>query len=100
MHLKTIGKHRIHKLLSFEFGNNKSITWEGRSCNIFPVEGAGRGFIIYGDKGTLVNYGNDDYKIFDDENKLVKEVKSATKNDATNPVSATGNLDFFISKFC
>ncbi|MGZ5220532.1 MAG: Gfo/Idh/MocA family protein, partial [Chitinophagaceae bacterium] len=83
------------QVASFEFGENKSITWEGRSCNVFPVEGAGRGFIIYGDKGTLVNYGNDDYKILDYDNKLVKEVKSDAENDANNPVSASGNLDFY-----
>ena len=83
------------QVATFEFGNNKSITWEGRSCNNMKVEGAGRGFIIYGDKGTLVNYGNDDYKVFDADNKLVREVKSAAKNDATNTVSATGNLDLF-----
>lgn len=83
------------QVATFEFGNKKSITWEGRSCNIFPVEGAGRGFAIYGDKGTLVNAGNDDYRIFDYNNKLVKEVKNNTKNDATNAVSASGNLDFY-----
>jgi len=83
------------QVASFEFGNNKAITWEGRSCNNYPVEGAGRGFIIYGDKGTLVNDGGGDYKIFDPDNKLVKEVKSDTKADPTNPVSATGNLDLY-----
>lgn len=83
------------QVASFEFGNNKAITWEGRSCNVFPVDGAGRGFTIYGDKGTLVNLSNDDYKIFDYANKLVKEVKSDAKNDPTNPVSASGNLDFY-----
>ena len=83
------------QVATFEFGKNKSITWEGRSCNKMDVEGASRGFIIYGDKGTLVNYGNDDYKIYDADNKLVKEVQSASKNDGTNTVSATGNLDLF-----
>jgi predicted dehydrogenase len=83
------------QVASFEFGNNKAISWEGRSCNVFPVEGAGRGFTIYGDKGTLVNLGNDDYKIFDYDNKIIKEVKSDAKNDPTNPVSASGNLDFY-----
>ena len=83
------------QVASFEFGNGKAITWEGRSCNNFPVEGAGRGFIIYGDKGTLVNDGNADYKIFDEKNKLVKEVKSDVKADPTNPVSASGNLDLY-----
>ncbi|MEX6690617.1 Gfo/Idh/MocA family oxidoreductase [Danxiaibacter flavus] len=83
------------QVASFEFGDSKSISWESRSCNIFPVEGAGRGFIIYGDKGTLVNYGGGDYKVFDVANKLVKEVKSDEKADPTNPVSATGNLDLY-----
>lgn len=83
------------QVASFEFGNEKVISWEGRSCNKMEDEGGSRGFIVYGDKGTLVNAGNDDYKIFDADNKLVKEVKTAAHNDGTNTVSATGNLDFF-----
>src|SRR5436190_3553727 len=83
------------QVATFEFGNEKAITWESRSCNKMHEEGGSRGFVIYGDKGTLINAGNDDYKIFDADNKLVKEVKTATQNDGTNAVSATGNLDFF-----
>lgn len=83
------------QIAGFEFGDKATITWEGRSCNNFPVEKSGRGFVIYGDKGTLVNNGDDDYKIFDYGNKLVKEVKTAAKNDPTNPVSASGELDFY-----
>jgi len=83
------------QVAGFEFANGKAITWEGRSCNHFPVEGSGRGFIIYGDKGTLVNDGNADYKIFDDKNQLVKEVRAHVKADPANPVSATGNLDLY-----
>ncbi len=80
---------------SFEFGNSKSISWEGRSCNNFPTEGSGRGFIIYGDKGTLVNNGNDDYKILDYDNKLIKEVKSSGGGNGANAISANGDLDTF-----
>jgi len=83
------------QVATFEFGNSKAITWEGRSCNKMNVEGASRGFIIYGNKGTLINKGNDDYTIFDADNKLIKEVKTNSSNDGTNTVSATGNLDFF-----
>jgi predicted dehydrogenase len=83
------------QVASYEFGDKATITWESRSCNNFPVEGAGRGFIIYGDKGTLVNGGGDDYKILDEKNKVVKEVKSNTKVDATNPVAASGNDDLY-----
>lgn len=83
------------QIASFEFGNNKTITWEGRSCNSYPIEGSGRGFIIYGDKGTLVNYGGGDYKVFDTANKLVKDIKSNVKADPNNTVSASGNADMY-----
>ena len=79
--------------MSFEFGKNKNITWEGRSCNNYPTETSGRGFIIYGDKGTLVNLGNDDYKIFDYDKNLIKEVKTSGGGNGSNTISATGNLD-------
>ena len=83
------------QVASFEFGKQKSIAWESRSCNNFPVEGAGRGFVIYGDKGALLNKGGGDYTIFDDKNKVVKEVKSEVEADPNNPVSASGNLDLY-----
>jgi predicted dehydrogenase len=79
----------------FEFGDQKTISWEGRSCNSFPVEGNGRGFIVYGDKGTLVNYGGEEYKVYDMANKLVKEIKSDNKTDPNNTVSASGKADLF-----
>jgi predicted dehydrogenase len=83
------------QVASFEFGKSKSITWEGRSCNKMDVEGSSRGFIIYGDKGTLINNGNDDYKILDADNKLVKEVKTSVQTEGTNTISANGNLDLY-----
>jgi predicted dehydrogenase len=83
------------QIASFEFAEGKTITWEGRSCNHFPVEGSDRGFIIYGDGGTLVNLGGGDYKLFDTQNKLIKAVKSEVVADPTNPVAASGNMDFY-----
>ncbi len=79
--------------ITFEFPNNTAMTWEGRSCNNFPVEGAGRGTIFYGEKGSMLIPGGADYKIFDEKNKLVKDFKSGAKADATNLVSATGDQD-------
>ncbi len=81
--------------VSVEFGPEKMISWEGRSCNKYNVEGASRGFIIYGDKGTLINLGNDDYKIVDADNKLIKEVKASGGNTGANTVSASGDLDMY-----
>jgi predicted dehydrogenase len=80
---------------SFEFGDRASIAWENRSCQNFPVEGAGRGFVVFGKKGTLVNHGSGDYQIFDVNNKMVKDVKSEVAADPNNTLSATGNLDLY-----
>jgi predicted dehydrogenase len=83
------------QVASFEFGDRAAITWENRSCQNFPVEGAGRGFVVYGKKGTLVNHGSGDYQIFDVDNKMVKDVKSEVAADPNNTLSATGNLDLY-----
>ncbi len=83
------------QVASFEFGDKASISWEGRSCNNFPVEGSSRGFIIYGKNGSLVNLGGGDYKILDSKNKVQKEVKSEVAPDPNNTQSANGNLDFY-----
>ncbi len=80
--------------ITIEFPNNTAMTWEGRSCNDFPVEGTGRGVIFYGDKGTMVIPGGDDYKIFDPGNKLIKEVKTDIQQaDATNTMGMGDLLD-------
>ena len=81
------------QVINFEFGNSKSISWEGISCNNYSVQGSGRGFVIYGDKGTLVNKGADDYKIFDAGNKLLS---ASSEQGATDTINAAGpgeNLD-------
>ena len=83
------------QVATFEFGPSVAISWEGRSCNNYPVEGSGRGFIIYGDKGSLVNLGGGDYKIYDENNKIIRQVNPDTVADPANPVSATGNLDLY-----
>ncbi len=68
------------QMITYEFPENKAISWEGRSCNNYPEAGSGRGFKIYGKKGTLVNTGNDDYKIYDTDNKLIKAKQRRRKN--------------------
>lgn len=79
--------------ITYNFPNNTACTWEGRSCNGYNSEGSGRGVIFYGDKGTIVYPGGNSYKIFDEANKLVLDVKDDTPYDATNTVSPTEKLD-------
>jgi len=80
--------------ITYEFANNTGITWEGRSCNNFGLEGSERGVIFYGEKGTMVIPGGDDYKVYDGGNKIIKDAKTIIgKIQATNTVGMGDNLD-------
>lgn len=80
--------------ITFEFSNNTAMTWEGRSCNGQRLEGSGRGVAFYGETGSLVSYGGDEYKIFDLDNKLLREGKSEIQSvEGTNTVSIGEQLD-------
>ncbi|HET6538966.1 MAG TPA: Gfo/Idh/MocA family oxidoreductase, partial [Chryseolinea sp.] len=68
--------------ITYNFPNNTACTWEGRSCNGYESEGAGRGVIFYGENGTVVYPGANSYKIFDNiKNTLIEEVKDDTPMD-------------------
>lgn len=80
--------------VTFEFEGGKAISWEGRSCQPYELEGSGRGFALFGENGSLYNGGGDSYKIYDLKGKLVKEEKSTVKetSNVTNLVSPGGEL--------
>jgi predicted dehydrogenase len=81
------------QILGFEFPDRKAITWESRSCNRQPIEGHGRGVIIYGTEGSLLLVSGL-YQIFDYHSKLVKEVKEGeVNNQDINIVSPSVDLD-------
>ncbi|HWI58507.1 MAG TPA: Gfo/Idh/MocA family oxidoreductase [Bacillota bacterium] len=77
------------QVISWDYAEGKTISWEGRSCNNYPVEGLDRGSMVYGTEGSMLLDGNN-YTVFDKKNKKVKEVKGNEKGDATNTVSASG----------
>jgi predicted dehydrogenase len=52
-----------------------TIVWEGRSCNGSYNDNRARGVIFHGENGSL-HTGDNSYIIYDNKNKLVKEVKS------------------------
>lgn len=80
--------------ITIEFPDKKAMLWESHSCNPFDEQGSGRGVIFYGEKGAMLIPGGDDYKIFDLENKLIREVKTAIeKADTTNTMGMGEKLD-------
>ncbi len=63
----------------FEFAENKQISWQGLSCNRHETNS---GFVsFFGEKGSLELSGNGAYTIYDERNKVVKEVKGTGVGD-------------------
>ncbi len=81
------------QVINLEFNNNTCITWEGRSCNGRSVEDNPVGVIFYGDNGSLLIESGNSYKIYDLENKLVKEAKNNYTIDARNLSDPAQDLD-------
>lgn len=83
------------QVIGWDYAEGKTIAWEGRSCNSFPVDGRERGAMIYGTEGSVLLDGND-YILFDKKNKVVKELQGTPPVDPTNTISSTGvSLDQF-----
>ena len=80
-------------MINLEFPDNKFMTWEGRSCNSRNVEGSSVGVSFYGEKGTLEYGGGNAYKIYDLDNKLVKDVKNDLPIDPRNKMDPSQALD-------
>ena len=83
--------------INFEFGDEKMISWEGRSANGRGIEGATVGAIFYGSEGSLVIGGGNAYQIFDNKNNVVKNVTSDmgfAEGDITNPTKQLDHYHF------
>lgn len=81
--------------IDIRFGDDLIVTWEGRSCSGRNTEGKDRGVIFYGENGAMETGGND-YKIFDNKNKLIKHISSsgAKENvDGRNTASPSVGMD-------
>jgi predicted dehydrogenase len=75
--------------IGWEFAGEKSISWEGRSCNGFPSEGLARGATIYGTNGAALLEG-DNYTVFDPKNRAVRTLLDKSEGNGTDITSASG----------
>ena len=83
------------QLITYQFGDCASFSWEGRSCNSLPVDGQPLGVVFYGETGSLYLSGGNDYRIADMKGKTVKEVKSNLKFETGNLLNPSEALDVF-----
>jgi predicted dehydrogenase len=82
------------QVISMDFDEGVTMTWEGRSCNGQQILDTGAGAIFYGEKGSMFIDGNS-YTIYDHDNNVVKEVKNEIKVDPLNLANPSGNLDVY-----
>lgn len=81
------------QVINWDFKEGVSMTWEGRSCNGKHVEGSSVGVEFYGEKGSLLITGGNEYKVFDQKNNLVKEKKDTQEIDPRDAANPAGYLD-------
>jgi predicted dehydrogenase len=77
------------QIISWDFAEGKSMTWEGHCCNKQLIEGLDRGVMIYGTGGAALLEG-DNCKIVDSNRKPLLQLKSGVTADPTDTVSSTG----------
>jgi predicted dehydrogenase len=63
------------QIITMDYPGHISLMWECRNSNGRAIEGADRGIIFYGEKGSL-DTGGDSYKVYDNDGKMINEVKS------------------------
>jgi predicted dehydrogenase len=80
------------QIITMEFGNNTSIVWEGLSCSSHPTEGTSVGVVFIGEEGSIQILGNA-YVLYDNKNKVVKEVTSENLIDPLDFMNPSENLD-------
>lgn len=86
------------QVVAYDFAENKTIMWEGRSCNRRPVEGLGAAVSFHSEKGTMV-VSNSEYIVYDNDNNEIKRYSTGREGtvDLTGPgfdMDASHILDF------
>ncbi len=81
------------QVINLDFGNDVSMTYEGRSCNGKTIEDSAVGVIFYGEKGSLMIPGGNEYRVYDLNSKLIKEVKDTKGIDPRDLANPSSHLD-------
>jgi predicted dehydrogenase len=82
----------------FDFDGGKTIVWQGRSCNGFPILNRGRGVSIHGTDGTVVLDRNG-YVVYDHRSREVENQTAAEPVDALDTRGGDTMTDRHIANF-
>ncbi len=81
------------QVITMDFPEGFTMTWEGRSCNPRNIEGSSVGSMFYGEKGSLLIGGGNGYTLYDAAGKEIETVLDTDKIDPRNTASPAQQLD-------
>ncbi|MEA1887209.1 MAG: Gfo/Idh/MocA family oxidoreductase [Bacteroidota bacterium] len=79
------------QVVNYQYGDDKLITWEGKSCNGMKDYNMGRGALIQGTEGSFILHRNG-YEMYDLSGELL-EKKEETGTSETTGTRGSGSLD-------
>jgi predicted dehydrogenase len=86
------------QIASYEYDDDKLISWEGRSCNRFRYYDRGRGSMIYGTEGTAMIDRNG-YFLYDTDGTLIKQVNERASSETTDLRGGGALVDYHFKNF-
>lgn len=86
------------QVASYEFDDDRMITWEGRSCNGLKFFDRGRGATIHGTEGTIMLDRNG-YFVYDGEGALIKQVNERSASETTDTVGGGALVNYHMENF-
>lgn len=84
--------------ITYNYPDDKMITWEGHSCNNLQLFDRGRGSIIYGNEGSILLDRNG-YFAYDRGGNQIKEVLEENKSATTDLVGAGPLVNLHLGNF-
>jgi predicted dehydrogenase len=72
--------------------SDKTLTWEGRSCQGMKIYGRDRGSTIHGTTGTVL-VDREGYEVYDENGKKVDEFKTGKENSTSDLLSRDSMTD-------
>ena len=72
--------------VAYDFPDDRTIVWQGRSCNGFPIMNRGRGTTIHGTDGTVL-LDRDGFIVYDRQSRIVED---RTGGEAADPLDTRG----------
>lgn len=84
--------------VTYQYSDNKMITWTGHSRGVIQPQQPGRGATIYGSKGAITLSRNA-YHLYGLDGKLIKKVDEKVKTETTNTVGGGGLDNNHIANF-